>query len=139
MIKYKVIKNGIETNSWTSALGDENYYEPSFGRKAEWVESEDQAVIASSTQSRQVTKPKLDPQTGLVSYQTVTEYFIPAEYQVVQEDITAKLAQDQINAQALAYLASTDWYLLRAIEDSSKPVPADIVAARAAARASIVK
>ena len=43
----------------------------------------------------------------------------------------------QVNAEALAYLASTDWYATRAF-GGGKPVPADIEASRQAARDRIV-
>jgi len=52
------------------------------------------------------------------------------------EEIAA-LAQAATNRQARAYLASTDWYIVRFAE-SGVAVPAEITTARAAARASIV-
>lgn len=39
--------------------------------------------------------------------------------------------------EALAYLASTDWYSLRFLEEK-KPVPETILAARALARAKVI-
>ena len=44
--------------------------------------------------------------------------------------------QDAINAEALAYLASTDWYVLR-LSETSTAIPADILTKRQAARDSI--
>lgn len=44
--------------------------------------------------------------------------------------------QIQINADSLAYLASTDWYVIR-MSETGKPVPDDILAARQAAREAI--
>jgi hypothetical protein len=52
------------------------------------------------------------------------------------EEIAAA-AQAATNRQARAYLASTDWYIVRFAE-SGVAVPAEITTARAAARASIV-
>ncbi len=52
------------------------------------------------------------------------------------EEIAA-LAQAATNRQARAYLASTDWYIVRFTE-SGVAVPSEITTARAAARASIV-
>ena len=51
------------------------------------------------------------------------------------EEIAA-LAQAATNRQARAYLASTDWYIVRFAE-SGVAVPSEITTARAAARASI--
>lgn len=67
-----------------------------------------------------------------------TGVMLPAEYTVEIEDITAKVAQEAINAGALAYLASTDWLVIREV-DAGTPCPAEIKAERASARARIVK
>lgn len=45
--------------------------------------------------------------------------------------------QDDINREALVYLASTDWLVVRMAENGT-PIPADILTKRAEARASIV-
>lgn len=45
--------------------------------------------------------------------------------------------QDDINAEARAYLNSTDWYVVRFAETGT-PIPQDILDARQAARDSIV-
>lgn len=50
--------------------------------------------------------------------------------------VSSKAAQAQINAEALAYLASTDWYVTRFAE-TGVAIPAQISAERAAARARI--
>lgn len=63
---------------------------------------------------------------------------LKAEYTVEIEDITAQVAQQAINAEALAYLASTDWLIIREV-DAGVPCPAQIKAERAAARARIVR
>jgi len=41
---------------------------------------------------------------------------------------------DQNKAEAQQYLTSTDWYVIRANEPDGKPIPADILSARVAAR-----
>lgn len=63
---------------------------------------------------------------------------LKAEYTIEIEDITAQVAQEAINAEALAYLASTDWYIIREI-DQGTPCPAEVKAERASARARIVR
>lgn len=67
-----------------------------------------------------------------------TGVMLPAEYTVEIEDITAQVAQEAINAEALAYLASTDWMIIREM-DSGVACPDDIKVARAAARQRIIK
>lgn len=63
---------------------------------------------------------------------------LKAEYTVEIEDISAQVAQQEINAEALAYLASTDWLIIREV-DAGVPCPAEIKAERAAARARVVR
>jgi hypothetical protein len=46
-------------------------------------------------------------------------------------------AQEVINAESMAYLASTDWYVVRYAE-TGVAVPSDVTTARAAARSAIV-
>lgn len=61
-----------------------------------------------------------------------------AEYTIEIEDITAQLEQERINKEALEYLASTDWMVIREM-DSGIPCPAEIKSLRQAARERIVK
>ena len=51
---------------------------------------------------------------------------------------TAEELQAQKNAEARAYLASTDWYVVRKAETGTE-IPADVIAARQAARDSVVE
>lgn len=69
---------------------------------------------------------------------TVPMVKLRAEYTIEIEDIADKVAQEKANAEALAYLASTDWMVIREI-DAGIPCPASVKAERAAARARIVR
>jgi hypothetical protein len=69
---------------------------------------------------------------------THKEVKLKAEYTIEIEDITAQVEQEKTNAEALAYLASTDWLVIREM-DAGIPCPAEVKAERAAARARIVK
>ena len=69
---------------------------------------------------------------------TVPMVKLRAEYTIEIEDIASKVAQEKANAEALAYLASTDWMVIREI-DAGIPCPASVKAERAAARARIVR
>lgn len=54
------------------------------------------------------------------------------------DEVIVADAQAKTNAQALAYLAETDWYITRFAE-TGEVIPADIKVKRQAARDSIVK
>ena len=51
---------------------------------------------------------------------------------------TEEELQQQANAEARAYLAETDWYVIR-MQETGEPVPADILAERSAARARVIE
>lgn len=53
-------------------------------------------------------------------------------------DLTAQVEQEKINQEALNYLASTDWLIIREV-DSGVPCPQEIKALREEARSKIVK
>lgn len=61
------------------------------------------------------------------------------ELKALEPQVSQKQNQEKINAEALAFLAATDWMCIRALENPSKPVPEDIKAQRQAARDRIVK
>lgn len=69
---------------------------------------------------------------------TETQVKLKAEYTIEIIDITQEIEQQRINLESLKYLQDTDWYIIREV-DSGIPCPAEIKAARAAARAAIVK
>lgn len=50
----------------------------------------------------------------------------------------ARQAQEKTNRESLAYLAATDWMVLRSIDEPGKPVSSGVRAARKAAREAIV-
>lgn len=52
-----------------------------------------------------------------------------------QQSEEARRAAD--NTEARAYLAETDWYVIR-LQETGQPVPDDVLASRAAARAKVV-
>lgn len=62
----------------------------------------------------------------------------PQGYWVEYVDISAQVEQDKINAEALAYLASTDWMIIRETE-TQVPCPLEVKELRAAARLKVVR
>jgi hypothetical protein len=63
---------------------------------------------------------------------------LAGDYEVEILDVTSQLEQEQINAEALKFLADTDWLILREL-DNGTSCPAEIKAQRQAARERIVK
>ncbi len=153
MIKYSVIKNGLRTNSWLSLSGkDETYWEDTFGLPERWqlhkdepmAEAYDEADVLEE-EMRELTPAidaVLDEQGVEVSpaVPAVMQKWVKlkAQYSIEIEDITAQVAQEAINAEALAYLASTDWLVIREV-DAGVPCPEDIKQKRAEARARILR
>ena len=67
------------------------------------------------------------------------EYIVGQEPQELIDGLVYKTPveiQEAINTDALAYLASTDWYVIR-LQETGVAVPQDILDARASARLSI--
>jgi hypothetical protein len=60
------------------------------------------------------------------------------ELEALQEIVQAKMDQDVINKEALAYLLNTDWMVIREM-DSGVPCSEEVKTLRAEARAKIVK
>lgn len=80
----------------------------------------------------------VDQETGeiLVHAQDAVYETVPADYTI--EIIPDWVDQNKINIEALAYLAETDWYVLREM-DTGEPCPPEIKAERQAARARVVR
>lgn len=135
MKKYKVIKDGIQISGWTSDENlDETYWQESFGKPERWVLHKDEPM-AEAYDEADVLEEKIEQDSFGVDVKMVK---LKAEYTISIEDITAQVEQQRVNQEALAYLASTDWYIIREI-DQGTPCPAEIKAERAAARARIVR
>ena len=62
----------------------------------------------------------------------------PEGYWVEYIDISSQVTQQKINAEALAYLASTDWMVVREVE-TQVPCPVEVKQLRAEARLRVVR
>ena len=69
---------------------------------------------------------------------THKEVKLKAEYTIEILDISSQVEQEKQNAEALAYLAETDWMVIREI-DAGVPCPVDVKSKRAEARSKIVR
>ena len=67
-----------------------------------------------------------------------TGVILPAEYQIVLEDISEQLERAKINEESLQYLKDTDWYVTRFMENGT-PIPEDVSSKRNTARSNIVR
>lgn len=83
MKRYKVLKNGVQTNGWTSEFGGPDHYEESFGKRDGWYNQNlcSAEEIASALESR-------------VNESGETEYHIAAQFQIVEEDMDAEIAEE---------------------------------------------
>lgn len=85
--------------------------------------------------------PAVIAEDGSVLQEAVTEMQeveLAGEYEVVIEDISAKLEQEKVNAEAQAFLDATDYIVVRAMERGEELSP-EFKAERQAARDRIVK
>ena len=99
------------------------------------LSTEDEALIAEVLDARVVTPADYSPELYDIEYLPKPPYVV---YERKSDVVVAQERQLKINTEGLAYLASTDWYVTRFAE-TAEPVPADVLAKRAAARISIVK
>lgn len=139
-MKKIIIKNiaGVQTHGaqmedpseWIAECVAGNYW----GLPERWVLHKDEPM-AESYDDADVLEEEIVESTDGPAQKMVK---LKAEYSIEIEDITAQVAQEAINAEALAYLASTDWLIIREV-DAGVPCPAEIKAERAAKRAAIIR
>ena len=128
MIKVEIKTNGVLTNINTQCADQSaaeawvNSVAPTgaFGQLDRWLEGTD----GSHTDTR-------------VNDLGVTEYFFLQTFTVTYTDNTAELLAISESNKALAYLASTDWYVTRFTETATA-IPAGISDLRAAARLKVI-
>ena len=94
-------------------------------------------IIKNGEMSNRAVLPAVEAQEWLQQGIEQNIFGLPGEYTVIQEDISAEIEQQKINKEALAYLNSTDWYVIRQLETGTA-IPASILTERAAARNRIV-
>lgn len=153
MKRAQIIKNGIVTNQaqmeeaellvWLEKGISENWFGKAAHSYEELVSEEVPAVTelqeilneeGLSFDPPQFEEVEISPLIPAV-YQTI---HVPAEYEVVITDITSELEQQRINQESQAYLDSTDWLIIRELDEGT-PCPLEIKQARAEARSRIVK
>jgi hypothetical protein len=110
-------------------VNDESYtYHPDVAAIPEVLEVSHEEIIAQ-TQG-------LDEE--LAQWLAGDSFKYPEGYWVEYVDISLQVEQDKINAEALSYLASTDWLIVREVE-TQVPCPLEVKELRAAARLKVVR
>ena len=99
------------------------------------LSTEDEALIAEVIAARVVPPADYSPDLYDIEYLPKPPYVV---YERKSAALVAQERQIKVNAESLAYLASTDWYVNR-FSETGKPVPVEIKEARQAARDSVVR
>lgn len=152
---FRIIKNGAVTNvgpdqAWLDShiamgtFGSAPIYSSEQVLVSAEVRGEVQFLVSAATYNEygEEMTPALyntDPD-GVISpavYETVTTLVYAGDYTVEIVDDSAQKAQEATNAEAKAFLAATDWLVIRAME-RGEPLSAEFKAERDAARARIV-
>lgn len=146
MIKYRVIRvsDNKLLSEWYSDFAGADYYEENWGKGQyeRLVSPEVQEVLYQAAQPAVLDEQGNEispavPEVLAVPYQAAVYETVPAEYTYEVVDATAEIDQQRINAEARAYLASTDWVIIKSLETGIQ-VPMEITLARAAARARVI-
>ena len=135
MIKVSIIRDGQITNQASFPTREEadkwlGYHESSgsFGQKKQVLKQQVELFPAVlDEEGKELSPAQYEEQ----------ELELPG-YEVEVEDLSAKLVQERINAEALAFLAATDYIVIRATERGEELSP-EFKAERQAARDRIVK
>ena len=122
-MKKLIVKNlqRIQTHGATSSQF------PSLSEFESWVESTRKSGAWGLPEREELDE--MGEPTGVI---------LPEEFVVEIIDITEQVEQERINAEALAYLAETDWLAVRQAETGVQ-MPEDVRIARQAAREKIIK
>lgn len=138
MFKLSVIKNNVVVHNTAGQTEQEclAQLQPYLEHKTFGEPAREETVLVS-----EAVPEVLDDEGNVIqeAVETVYETVItPAEYEIEIEDVSAQVEQERVNSEALAYLASTDFYVVRFMEEGT-PYPEEIKLARAEARAKIIK
>ncbi len=140
-MKKITIKNKLGVAGWGAEMADPTAWiaecvaSCAWGKPERWVLHKDEAALIESYDDADVLEEEMRDTLEGVAQKWVK---LKAEYTIEIEDITAQVAQEAINAEALAYLASTDWIIIREM-DSGVACPEDVKQKRAEARARILR
>lgn len=138
MFKLSVIKNNVVVHNTAGQTEQEclaqlqPYLEhKTFGNP----ETTEQVLVSEAIPEVRDEEGNVIQEAVEAVYETV---ITPADYEILISDCSEEVAQAAINSEALAYLASTDFYVVRFMEEGT-PYPEEIKLARAEARAKIIK
>jgi hypothetical protein len=136
MIKVSILKSSVITHSvQVETLEEAQEWASVNGRRGSF------GIAKVSMQNIEISPDVYDENGIEISpaqyemQEVITEGGYEVEYVVVQ---TLSPEQVAINNQALSYLASTDWLVIRQMDDGT-PCPQDVKDERSTARARIVQ
>lgn len=121
-----------------SPLSDEEKAKAQESRKVIVKEAKPESIVQVQKELEDGSIVTEDVVMPAVEEESYMEYFFPAEYTIEITDITVEIEQEKANAEALAYLAETDWLMIRELE-IGKPMPEEIKIKRQEARDKVVK
>ena len=137
MKRVKIIKNNIITNQ--ADFATQELAETFIAREeANCSFGKPLRIIEASLLEDENPNDAIETITETIMGETRTSYKFAADYLTEITDVTTEINQKATNDQARAYLASTDWYVIRK-EETGTAIPQEILDARAAARASIAE
>lgn len=131
-------RNGTNGSGYKSTMEELNAWVEQTAATGMWGKKAGEYKLSelSETELAQELYRRVEDEFGLPLMEPIVA--IPAQYEIEITDITAEVEQEKVNAEALAYLSSTDWYAIREAE-TGVLMPEDVKTARAAARAAIVR
>jgi len=136
MIRISINKNSQITNQASF---------PSMEEAQAWLAHHE--GMKSFGQPKQIVQQQIELQPAVLAEDgsviqeavlEMQEIELAGDYEVEILDISAKLEQEKINAEAQAFLDATDWMVIRAMEKGEELSP-EFKAERQAARDRIVK
>lgn len=123
-ISFKDLEGNLKQQAWFDSMEEaiawkeeQEFSRPNWKNQDEWI-----------LDPIDNTETKIE--NDITFYKKVQNYIVEINENFID--------QDKINAEAEAFLANSDWFILRYI-DSGVPVPEDIKIARAEARARIIR
>lgn len=110
---YKVVRNNVVTNEWTSDFAGPDYYEPSFGKKARWVAEDSNGNVPGEDVLTSDSSRRIIVDGG----REIIEHHFLAQFTIVSEDVTAKLQAQHLlekglEAQSIGAMAVAQVYVI---------------------------
>lgn len=139
-MRIKILKDNIVTNTAIFSTQEEVDSWLDYHRSMNSFGQERQVIVTPEVVIQHEAVPATEESLEIEAYEEIIpeSTTIIEGFTVICDDESMEISQEEINAEALQYLADTDWYVLRRSENNT-PVPEQILTERAAARSRIVR